>query len=462
MARASAVHAPLDSRRGAICRARWRRWVSRLEDELQSLLISRQTFTRVADIVHSNPRIQTPYHFHVWLVHNYVFALSVRIRKLMDPGKRKRIRKLMDPGKRKGKESVSLLRLLKEIEDSPGAITRRSFLRQSRGEIRRAMGKEFDHIAGSGEPSLPAWVPREDRERVEQAHRRIRRWVNKRFAHLDQRNLSLRPPTLDEMNDVVDLLAHTFLKYRLLLKRGSYRLDPARIKHPVRRYDLSSILPVLQDDWTSVLEHPWIAVAPDDCRGDCVSDPDDVKMPWTNHPTFYRIAHEHYMLVKRLMAQRDARPARDREGVDFHCWKNAEIQRAAMVTVVFCALALEALINHYGIESFSRSFFSKHLDKLSPPTKWLIIPRLAIGRQLDTDGQAYELLCRLFKLRDRLVHFKSHRKDPTQTPEDELWVSENQAGEAIRTVESLGGELARLDGSVDTDWLGEALSDPYV
>jgi hypothetical protein len=252
MARGSAVHAPIDSRRAAIRRTKWRRWIARLEDEFHSLLMARATFDTVHGIVRSNPRIQTPYHFHVWLVHNYVFAVSVRIRRLMDLGTRK------------GQESVSLLRLLKEIENSSSAMTRRSFLWRCHGEIRAAMGEEFDRIAGSGRASLPSAVPRRDRERLERAHRRIRRWVDKRFAHLDQRNLSLKPPTMDEMNRVVDLLAQTFLKYRLLLRSSSCILDPGRVHDPVRWYDRKSLLPPWQEDWTSVFEQAWIPPGGDD------------------------------------------------------------------------------------------------------------------------------------------------------------------------------------------------------
>ena len=127
-------------------------------------------------------------------------------------------------------------------------------------------------------------------------------------------------------------------------------------------------------------------------------------MSFTSHETFFAIAYRNHELVTNLVRQREARPTKDDHDVDFHCAKNAEIQRAAMVSVIFSALTLEAF-NNYGIEHFSRSYFDNHLDKLPAVSKWIVIPTLAVGKEIDSDSQSYEQLKRLFKRRDRLVHY---------------------------------------------------------
>ena len=115
--------------------------------------------------------------------------------------------------------------------------------------------------------------------------------------------------------------------------------------------------------------------------------------------------------------------------------------------------------SHYGIERFSRSFFDNHLDKLNPVSKWMIIPKLIVGQQLKADGQPYELLRKLFKLRGKLVHYKTRQKRIDELA-DEDWVTERDAYDALQVVNKLTEELRSLDPTVDIDWLRDAETDP--
>lgn len=183
---------------------------------------------------------------------------------------------------------------------------------------------------------------------------------------------------------------------------------------------------------------------------------------FTGHNTFFAIAYRHHRLVERLVNERNARQVKDDRDVDFVCEKNAAIQRSAMVSVIFSALTLEAFINNYAIERFSKNYFENHLDKLNPVSKWILIPKLAIGNGIDTDGQPYEWLKKLFKLRDRLVHYKTKKKKVSEMTEEDDWITENHSADALLTVESVLEELVKIDNSGETDWLESAKSDPYA
>jgi len=178
--------------------------------------------------------------------------------------------------------------------------------------------------------------------------------------------------------------------------------------------------------------------------------------------TFLAIAYKHHKIVDRLVKERNARKVKDDHDVNFICARNAAIQRSAMVSVVFSALTLEAFINNYAIEHFSRRYLENYLDKLSAVAKWVVIPKLKTGNELNTDGQPYEKLKELFKLRDRLVHYKTRKKKVSEMTEEEDWVTEIHSKDALLTVESILNELSGLDTSVKTDWLEEAKSDPYA
>jgi hypothetical protein len=188
---------------------------------------------------------------------------------------------------------------------------------------------------------------------------------------------------------------------------------------------------------------------------------------FTNHSTFYAIAHRNYIEVQRLKAEHDKYQSdlKDKEitnaDVDFLAEKNAAIQRHAMVVVIFSALTLEAFINHYAIENFSKSYLNNYLDKLDPVSKWIVIPKLVLGQTLDTDGQPFELLQRLFSLRNTLVHYKTRIKRIDEI-QDNDWIREDEAEEAIQAVWKVVGELSNLDDSQAIDWLKEAETNPYA
>ena len=80
----------------------------------------------------------------------------------------------------------------------------------------------------------------------------------------------------------------------------------------------------------------------------------------------------------------------------------------------------------------------------------------------NSDGQPYECLKRLFKRRDRLVHYKTRKKKLSEMYEEDIWVTEEQSAEAVATVEAILKELSEIDRTVSMEWLEEAKTNPYV
>jgi len=78
-----------------------------------------------------------------------------------------------------------------------------------------------------------------------------------------------------------------------------------------------------------------------------------------------------------------------------------------VIATIFGALCLEAFIYDYAAIHFSDTHARKYLEKVGFISKWVIIPKLVTGSDFPTDSQAFELLLKLNKERDRLVHAKS-------------------------------------------------------
>lgn len=180
-----------------------------------------------------------------------------------------------------------------------------------------------------------------------------------------------------------------------------------------------------------------------------------------NFKTFFGIATRNYSKTKDLCKERDSTRIIKDEDVDFACLKNAEIQRKAMITVIFSHMTLESYINFYGIENFSRSHFKNYLDKLDIKSKWVIIPELVTGKQINTESEAFRFLGELISLRNRLVHEKTRHKRISELKESD-WVTEAEATQALDTVRGMLQELKKVDSKIDIDWICEVEHDPYA
>ena len=101
-------------------------------------------------------------------------------------------------------------------------------------------------LARHGRHSPPRFLLRHLRE-LRDAARRVRQLVNKRIAHLDQKNVRRKPVTFQDIHDVIGLLDRTVVEYKLLLNAVSPQ---------------PSILPTWNYDWWEVFYDPWIKSPP--------------------------------------------------------------------------------------------------------------------------------------------------------------------------------------------------------
>jgi hypothetical protein len=137
--------------------------------------------------------------------------------------------------------------------------------------------------------------------------------------------------------------------------------------------------------------------------------------------------------------------------VDNVAERNDRIGRLALIVVIFCATSLEAYINHYAISNLSKSYLKTYLDKLDLLSKWVVIPRLTTGTQLDAGSSALQDLSWLITLRNKLVHYKSRKIEIDDIKEtDFLWGDD--AKRAIETVKNLAQELKKIDDDIYIDW----------
>lgn len=205
-------------------------WLEVLNHAVQQLCIDQHIFGGVQEIIRRNPKIHRPGDFNAWMARMYGCGMAIAIRRQVDRDSR----------------SISFLRFLEEVKANPTVVSRERFLGISCKRRSSALlaSREFDKHVGVGLNHLDGNQVKKEIEKLKQRADALRRYVNKRIAHHDEREFADIPKFRD-VDDAVEYLEHLLKRY-LLLFRG---------------VGLIQVLPCWQYDWKAVFRLPWIAKA---------------------------------------------------------------------------------------------------------------------------------------------------------------------------------------------------------
>ncbi|WP_444937138.1 hypothetical protein ACJJIW_08900 [Microbulbifer sp. JMSA004] len=81
------------------------------------------------------------------------------------------------------------------------------------------------------------------------------------------------------------------------------------------------------------------------------------------------------------------------------------------ISTIFSAMFLEAYIFDYGARKSSGAYIKNYIDKLDPPSKWLVVTKLFNDQGIEPSSQCFEVIKKLFKVRNQLAHNKSKEFD---------------------------------------------------
>ena len=134
----------------------------------------------------------------------YLVGVSLAIRRLVDANPRHR--------------TVSLAKLLREMEAHAECLSRRSVLQRADAAQRAEVHRLFDSIAGEDAISVPSSVIRRWIEEFECLATPFRAWVDHRVAHHDL-SVDCPPPDRQQLEQVLRWLQDTLKVLNLLLGR---------------------------------------------------------------------------------------------------------------------------------------------------------------------------------------------------------------------------------------------------
>lgn len=169
--------------------------------------------------------------------------------------------------------------------------------------------------------------------------------------------------------------------------------------------------------------------------------------------TYCKIALEHLFAGEAAYQEAQTISADPCDSYDYNALLRREklgnASEQFLVTVCFSAMALESFIYDYAARFLGDGYTSKYLDKLDAVSKWLVVPRLITGKELDRGGQSMELLRDLVRQRNQMIHAKSRPFIPeaamayldAQGEEDDR----QMAIRALQAVYLLAQDLDELD-----------------
>lgn len=216
--------------------AAWDQWLEHIKDEVTRLAVNKHIFWEVQEIIKANPKIQKPSSFYEWMGNVYATDAVIGIRRLLDPDIRRR--------------SISFVRLLTEIKNSPEVLSRTRFLSLYRHadhpfDVQRfwekRAHKDFDKFAGEGKPHVDPALIEANLSMLKEKAKNLHHYANKRIAHFDTGEFTTLP-TFKELNDCLEFLEVLLKKYMLLFRAVAYK----------------QALPVWQYDWKAIFREPWI------------------------------------------------------------------------------------------------------------------------------------------------------------------------------------------------------------
>lgn len=177
-------------------RRKWRRWLQLLEAEMHQMQEEYRLYTELREHLATKPDWVS------WVDTLYLVGVSLAIRRLVDANPRHR--------------TVSLMKLLKEMETHAECLSRRSVLQKATASRRREVHQLFDSLAGSDSSYVPQAVFRQWTQDFAQLATPFRAWVDHRIAHYDL-SADCSPPSREQVEQVLRWLRSILETLRLLL-----------------------------------------------------------------------------------------------------------------------------------------------------------------------------------------------------------------------------------------------------
>jgi hypothetical protein len=229
----------------------WDKWLDAIYEDVSHLVIGRHIYEEVRKIIASNARLHQPSSFYDLMAMTFSAWSAMAVRRQRD------------------NRSISLVRLLGEVEKHPEIISRERFVDTfaskmiagfggatatpesellsgggayvpTRAEVEAIAHKNFDRLVAPNAQQLDPERIRMESDELRAKAKSLEHFASKKIAHLDEQTPEI--PTLPELDACTAAFEAIVLRYMMLLRASA----PAQI------------LPTWQYDWKAVFREAWL------------------------------------------------------------------------------------------------------------------------------------------------------------------------------------------------------------
>ncbi|MDD5593680.1 MAG: hypothetical protein PHG97_02920 [Candidatus Margulisbacteria bacterium] len=217
---------------------KWQQWFDIIYKEIQELLVYRNVFMEVKNIIKANPKIQESSSFYDFLDIAYIAFATMSVRRQI----------------KNDKDSISFARLLSEMQRHPKIMSKERFAAmykmssdEGRGvpalrkHLENRVQKAFRKYSDESRNYFNPKIADRDLQYLRMTVKKIEDFADRRIAHCDKRSRKTLA-SYKNLDDSIDFLENLVRKYYLLFHADA----------------LISVLPFYQYDWKQIFKHPWI------------------------------------------------------------------------------------------------------------------------------------------------------------------------------------------------------------
>ncbi len=205
---------------------KWIRWLKAVHDDIQQLLVKRNIFWEVQDIIKANGELHKPSSFYSYLGDTYVAYITIGIRRQI----------------KVDNQSISFARLLTELADTPSVLSRKYYVSLYKNSVvEQFADRDFDRFCGSDKMCISKDMVLADLSELNRVASVVEDFADKRIAHHDKRQPKVLP-RFEEVDSSLDALDKLYCKYQSVFHATA----------------MSSLMPVYQYDWKQIFTVPWL------------------------------------------------------------------------------------------------------------------------------------------------------------------------------------------------------------
>ncbi len=205
---------------------KWLRWLKVVQDDIQQLLIKRNIFWEVQDIIKTNAELHKPSSFYSYLGDTYVAYISIGIRRQI----------------KSGRQSISFARLLTEIANTPAVLSRKYYVSlYVDSNVKQFADRDFNKFCGTDKTCICPDMVLADLAELNRAASVVEDFADRRIAHHDKGQPKVLP-RFEQVDSCLDALDKLYCKYHEVFHASA----------------MSTLMPVYQYDWKEIFTVPWL------------------------------------------------------------------------------------------------------------------------------------------------------------------------------------------------------------